>query len=72
MIHITVYYQCVYKPRLISRATGSTSRVEPARGDEAIVYDVVDERMGTTLEMKENEAYGHGVNKNVGGQKLNI
>ena len=25
---------------------------------DAIVYDVVDERIGTALEMKQNEAYG--------------
>ena len=27
-------------------------------GGDAIVYDVVGERVGTTLEMKQNEAYG--------------
>ena len=27
-------------------------------GDDTTVYDVVNERVGTTLEMKENKAYG--------------
>ena len=33
--------------------------VEPGPGnDDVNVYDVVDERVGTTVEMKENEVYG--------------
>ena len=51
-VHIIVY-QCVYKPRFIS----ADCKPESGGGD-AIVYDVVDERVGTTLEMKQNEAYG--------------
>ena len=46
-------YQCVYKvkPRFIS----ADSKPE-SRGGDAIVYNVVGERVGTTLEMKQNEA----------------
>ena len=51
-VHIIVY-QCVYKPRFISAGHKPESG-----GGDAIVYDVVDERVGTTLEMKQNEAYG--------------
>ena len=53
-VHIAVY-QCVYKPKLTTRASASANKA-----DDAIVYDVVDERVGTrtVLEMKENEAYG--------------
>ena len=51
-VHITVH-QCVYKPRFISADR------KPESGDgDGTVYDVVDERVGTTLEMKQNEAYG--------------
>ena len=41
--------------------------MEGATGEsgDAIVYDVVDERVGTKLEMRENE--GYSVNKGVGG-----
>ena len=67
-IHIAVY-QCLYKPRLRSSTVvqGSTSeRVDitggsessDAGGGDAVVYDVVDERVGSALEMKKNEAYG--------------
>ena len=57
IIHIVVY-QCVYKRRLTRLAFGGASqKVEGGDGD-AIVYDVVDERVGTALEMKDNEAYG--------------
>ena len=41
------------KPRFIS----ADHKPESGGGD-AIVYDVADERVGTTLEMKQNEAYG--------------
>ena len=53
-VHCTVY-QCVYKvkPRFIS-----ADRKPESGGGDAIVYDVVDERVGKTLEMKQNEAYG--------------
>ena len=47
-VDITVY-QCVCKPRYIHAGR----KLEPAA-----VYDVVNERVGTALEMKENEAYG--------------
>ena len=41
------------KPKFISADR------KPESGDgDATVYDVVDERVGTTLEMKQNEAYG--------------
>ena len=60
-IHIAVY-QCLYKPRLRSAvAQGGTDQrddVTGAGGGDAIVYDVVDERVGTALAMKQNEAYG--------------
>ena len=53
MIHIIVY-QCVYKPRL-----ASAGHQKPKSGStDATVYDIVDKRVRTTLEMKENEAYG--------------
>ena len=53
-VHFIVY-QCVYKvkPRFIS----ADCKPESGSGD-AVVYDAVDERVGTTLEMKQNEAYG--------------
>ena len=62
-IHIVVY-QCVYKykPGLIQKSqavVGSAGlREDITGGGDAIVYDVVDERVGTALEMKKNEAYG--------------
>ena len=60
-IHIVVY-QCVYKPRLIQKSQavvgGAGLRGDITGGGDAIVYDVVDERVGTALEMKKNEAYG--------------
>ena len=54
VVHFTVY-ECVYKvkPRFIN-----TDGKPESRGGDATVYDVVDERVGTTLEMKQNEAYG--------------
>ena len=69
-IHVVVYH-CFYKPRIRSFASTCT----PVGGEshchthnegitesgDAIVYDVVDERVGTILEMRENEAYS--VNK---------
>ena len=51
-VHITVY-QYVHKPRLLH----ADYKLEPGGGDTT-VYDVVDERVGTTLEMKRNKAYG--------------
>ena len=74
-IQISIY-QCFYKPRLrsISATTvtvtgGDHSQREGVTGSgDAIVYEVVDERVGTTLEMKENEAYN--VNKRVGGLEM--
>ena len=61
-IHIAVYL-CLYKPRLRSftvtkGGTYQRDDVTGAGGGDAIVYDVVDERVGTALEMKQNEAYG--------------
>ena len=61
-IHIAVYL-CLYKPRLRSAvAQGGTDQrydvTGAGGGGDAIVYDVVDERVGTALEMKQNEAYG--------------
>ena len=37
---------------------GSDLREDITGGGDAIVYDVVDERVGTALEIKKNEAYG--------------
>ena len=56
-IHIAVYHY-VYKPKLRSSApcAGLTDDVD--RCDGATVYDVVNERIETSLEMKQNEAYG--------------
>ncbi len=51
-VHISIY-QCVYKPRFIS-----ADRKPESGGGDATVYDVVDEKVGTTLEMEQNEAYG--------------
>ena len=61
-IQIAVY-QCVYKPRLRSFTEISrdhSQREEVIGGGDATVYDVVDERVGTALEMNENEAYSIG------------
>ena len=74
-IQISIY-QCFYKPRLRSSSAttvtvtgGDHSQREGVTGSgDAIVYKVVDERVGTTLEMKENEAYN--VNKRVGGLEM--
>ena len=54
-------YYCVPMSGLTSRSSG----VKPAGGVDAIVYDVTDERVGTMLAMKENEAYS--INERVGG-----
>ena len=71
IVHIAVYL-CFYKPRLKSSATactcgactGQTDDVVGSGGSDAIVYDVVDERIGTAaLEMKENEAYSVGISR---------
>ena len=64
-IHIAVY-QCFYKPRLmrsspvVQDGPGQTDDVTTAGGGggDAIVYDIVKEREGTVLEMRQNEAYG--------------
>ena len=64
-VHIAVY-QCFYKPRLmrsspvVQGGSGQTDDVTTAGGGggEAIVYNVVKEREGTVLEMRQNEAYG--------------
>ena len=42
------------------------------RSVDAIVYDIVDEssRVGTTLEMKENETYSTSVDERLGGLEL--
>ena len=37
---------------------GTDQRDDVTGGGDAIVYDVIDERVGTELEMKQNEAYG--------------
>ena len=72
-IHIAVY-QCFYKPRLRSSTSTSVggdshNQREGVTGSEdGIVYDAVNESVGTTLEMKENEAYSF--NKRVGGLKM--
>ena len=58
-IHIAVY-QCLYKPRLKSAVAqgGTDQRGDTTGGGDAIVYDVVDERVGTELKIKQSEAYG--------------
>ena len=62
-IHIVVY-QCVYKykPRLIQKSQavvgGAGFSGDITGGGDAIVYDVVDERVGTAPVMKPNEVYG--------------
>ena len=64
-VHIAVY-QCFYKPRLmrsspvVQDGSSQTDDVTTAGGGvgDAIVYDVVNEREGTVLEMRQNEAYG--------------
>ena len=70
-IHIAVY-QCFYKPKLMPMATAvggeSHNQITRNESEDGIVYDVIDERVGTTLEMKENEAYS--VDQRVGGLKL--
>ena len=73
VVHITVY-QCVYKPKVKSfravtvRDHDRTEKEDVTRGGDAIVYDVVDKRVGIALEMKENEAYSVG--GRVGGLEL--
>ena len=57
VVHVIVY-QCVYKPRL----TGVGCHRPKPGGDD--YTDVADERVETTLEMEENEAYS--VNERVG------
>ena len=76
-IHIGVY-QCFYKPRLRSStftAVGGHDESHSQREDvtgsgDAIVYEVVDERVAApvVLEMRKNEAYSAG--KRVGGLKM--
>ena len=63
VVHIAVY-QCFYKPRLtrsspvVQDGPGQTDDVTTAGGGDAIVYDVIQEREETVLEMRQNEAYG--------------
>ena len=59
VIHIAVY-QCLYKPRLKSAVAqgGTYQRGDVTGGGDAIVYDVIDERVGTGLKIKQSEAYG--------------
>ena len=45
-----------------------SEREDDTRGGDAIVYDVIDKRVGAALEMKENEAYSVG--GRVGGLEL--
>ena len=76
-IHIAVY-QCFYKPRIRSSASTCTPICGKSHchthnegiteSGDAIVYDVVDERVDTTLEMRENEACS--VNKGEGGLEM--
>ena len=64
-VHIAVY-KCFYKPRLmrsspvVQDGPGQTDDDTTAGGGggDAIVYDVVKEREGNVLEMRQNEAYG--------------
>ena len=64
-VHIAVY-QCFYKPRLmrsspvVQDGSDQTDNVTTAGGGvgDAIVYDVVNEREGTVLEIRQNEVYG--------------
>ena len=65
-IHIAVY-QCVYKSKLRSlMATAVTSvrghnQRESINGQgDSVVYEIVDQRVGTMMEIKENEAYSVG------------
>ena len=58
-IHIAVYQWPRLKPSTVTQdGTDQRDDVTGAGGGDAIVYDVVDERVGTALEMKQNEAYG--------------
>ena len=54
IIHVAVY-QCIYKPRLTAITDGSAEDRSGGGGDDAIVYDFIDNRVA---EMKENYAYG--------------
>ena len=76
-IHIAAY-QCFYKPRLrssTSTAVGGhdeshSQREGVTESGDAIVYEVVDERVAApaVLEMRENEAYS--ADKRVGGLEM--
>ena len=74
-IHISVY-QYFYKPKLMpitatairGESHNQITRDNVTGSGDGIVYVVADERVGTTLEMKENEAYS--VDESVGGLKL--
>ena len=64
VIHITVY-QCVYKPRLRSRAMlegvcqKDYSSTAHCGHEYAAIYEVIGERVNNSeLEMKHNEVYG--------------
>ena len=70
VIHISVYQRIyIYKSKLMpitATAIDGESHyqrksVTGSELEDGIVYDIVNERVGTTLEMKENEAYS--VNK---------
>ena len=65
-VHIAVY-QCFYKPRLMRSSLEPVVLDGPGQtdddttagggGGDAIVYNVVKEREGNVLEMRQNEAY---------------
>ena len=50
------------------RDCDQSEREDVSEGGDVFVYDSVHERMGTILEMNENEAYN--VDERVGGLKL--
>ena len=67
-IQISIH-RCFYKPKLRSILAATMTATD---GDynqmDAVVYEVIDENMGKTLEMKENEAYS--IDERVGGLNL--
>ena len=62
-IHITILYHCVYKPKLPIQNASTSHKPEPDT-----TYDVVDERVGRAMEMRENEAYSASMR--VGGLEM--
>ena len=58
--HVAVY-KCVYKPKLMRSSTGiiGAGLADDADrcGDAIVVHDVIGEKIETSLEMKQNEAY---------------